>query len=55
LLAPVESTGSWDDYRESKLGTIRLEKGRQRAVVRPGGELDGFLFDLKSIRLVPKD
>ena len=54
LLAPVESTGSWDDYRESKLGTIRLEKGKQRAVVRSTGELDGFLFDLKSIRLVPK-
>ena len=54
LVAPINGTGNWDDYRESKLGTIRLEKGKQRAVVRSTGELDGFLFDLKSIRLVPK-
>jgi putative heme-binding domain-containing protein len=54
LLAPVSGTGTWDDYRERNLGTIRLEKGRQRAVIRPAGELDSFLFDLKSIRLVPK-
>jgi putative heme-binding domain-containing protein len=55
LLAPVSGTDTWDDYRERNLGSIRLEKGRQRAVIRPAGELDGFLFDLKSIRLVPKD
>ena len=54
LLAPVNGTGTWDDYRERNLGSIRLEKGRQRAVIRPAGELDSFLFDLKSIRLVPK-
>ena len=54
LLAPVSGTGTWDDYRERNLGTIRLEKGRQRAVIRPAGEWDSFLFDLKSIRLVPK-
>ena len=54
LLAPVEGTGTWDDYREGSLGTIRLEHGRQRAVVRSAGELDSFLIDLKSIRLVPK-
>jgi hypothetical protein len=54
LLAPIEGTGTWDNYRESRLGTIRLEGGKQRAVVRPAGELDGFLFDLKSIRLVHK-
>jgi len=54
LLAPVEGTGTWDDYHEGSLGKIRLERGRQRAVVRPAGELDSFLIDLKSIRLVPK-
>ena len=54
LLAPVEGTGTWDDYREGSVGKIRLERGRQRAVVRPAGELDSFLIDLKSIRLVPK-
>ena len=54
LLAPVEGTGTWNDYREDSLGTIRLERGRQRAVVRSAGELDSFLIDLKSIRLVPK-
>jgi len=55
LLAPVEGTGTWDDYREVSLGTIRLDEGKQRAVVRPAGKLDSFLFDLKSIRLVPKN
>ncbi len=55
LVTPIESTGTWDDYRESSLGTIRLELGQHRAVIRPAAELDGFLFDLKSIRLVPKD
>ncbi len=55
LVAPIDSTGTWDDYQESNLGTIHLEHGQHRAVIRPAGELDGFLFDLKSIRLVPKD
>ncbi|MDP7584279.1 MAG: c-type cytochrome, partial [Verrucomicrobiota bacterium] len=54
LLAPVEGTGTWDDYREGSLGTIRLERGKQRAVIQPAGKLDSFLIDLKSVRLVPK-
>lgn len=49
----VAGTGTWDTYRQVKIGAMRLEAGPQRLVVRPGGPLSGALMDLRSVRLVP--
>ena len=53
LTARVESTGNWETYREAKIGTIHLPEGSQRFEIRASGSLNGFLLDLKSVRLVP--
>lgn len=49
----VKSTASWDDYRQAKIGAVRLKQGRQRVTFRSGGALNGFLVDLRAICLVP--
>ncbi len=53
LTARVESTGNWATYREAKIGTIHLPEGSQRFEIRASDSLNGFLLDLKSVRLVP--
>jgi hypothetical protein len=51
----VISTGSWDAYRQEKIGEIRLGEGvsqltfRAKAEITPGK----YLIDLKGIRLEP--
>jgi putative heme-binding domain-containing protein len=51
----VASTGSWDVYRQEKLGEIRVEPGLHRLVVRSGGPIrkGSYLIDLKAVRLQP--
>jgi len=51
--AKVQSTGSWDTYREASAGRITLPQGSQRFEVRSMAKLNGFLLDLKSVRLIP--
>ena len=54
LTHKVASTGSWDTYREGRVGTLTLAAGEQQVVLRPAGRVSGALLDLKSIRLVPE-
>jgi putative membrane-bound dehydrogenase-like protein len=49
----VESTGSWDQYRETTAGALTLEPGRHRLEIRPDGPVRGALMDLRAIRLRP--
>jgi len=50
----TESTITWANYLQKKIGTIRLPQGVQRFTMRPGPEgLRGALFDLRAIYLVP--
>lgn len=50
----VEKSGSWETFKEKRIGTVRLEKGRQRLTFRPAEEFEsGALLDLRKIRLVP--
>ena len=49
----VPGTGNWDSYRQLTLGRATLKPGRYQAVLRPAGKLDGFLMDLKSVRITP--
>jgi putative membrane-bound dehydrogenase-like protein len=53
LTGKVAGTGSWDDYRQTKVGEIALAAGRQRLVFRSLGKIEhGALIDLKSVKLL---
>jgi len=49
----VTSTGNWDSYRQATVGVIKLKPGKQQVVLRPTGKLNGYLMDLKSVRITP--
>jgi putative heme-binding domain-containing protein len=53
LTGRVQGTGTWDKYRQVKVGTIRLRAGRQQLTVHSAGRIRGVLIDLRSIKLVP--
>jgi putative heme-binding domain-containing protein len=59
LNGKVESTGSWEEYRQAKVGTIALQAGRQELALRAVGRIRstridrGSLINLKAIRVVP--
>jgi putative membrane-bound dehydrogenase-like protein len=53
LTVKVAGTGNWDTYKYAKVGDITLEAGRQTLVVRPQGQLQGAMIDLKGLKLVP--
>ncbi|MSR57503.1 MAG: c-type cytochrome [Planctomycetaceae bacterium] len=50
----VAGTGGWSTYRQQRIGTLRLAAGTHRLTLAPDGErLNGALFDLRGIHLVP--
>jgi hypothetical protein len=49
----VGSTGSWDTYRQAKVGEIVLAEGQQRVTFRSADRIFHPLIDLKSVKLVP--
>jgi putative membrane-bound dehydrogenase-like protein len=53
LTGKVEGTGTWDDYRLVRVGTLLLGAGKQQVVMRPAGKINVAMIDLRSIRLVP--
>src|SRR5262249_20755469 len=53
LTGSVTSTGSWDTYRQAKVGEILLPAGQQRLTFRSAGRIFSALIDLKSVKLVP--
>ncbi|MBT4865420.1 MAG: hypothetical protein HON53_09910, partial [Planctomycetaceae bacterium] len=45
-------TGTWDNYRTTRVGEIQLSAGRQRITMRAAGRIrSGAMLDLKSVRL----
>jgi putative heme-binding domain-containing protein len=54
LAGKIEGTGSWDTYKQVKLGTIDLRAGPQNLSFRSQGKIQGALLDLRSIKLVPE-
>ena len=52
LQGRVGSTGTWDDYRQIKLGEIKLPTGTTRLSFKAQGQPRGFLIDLREICLV---
>lgn len=53
LKSSVTSTGSWDQYRKVKMGTIQLVKGEGSVQFGPAGNIQGWLLDLRSVTLRP--
>jgi putative membrane-bound dehydrogenase-like protein len=53
LTGTVASTGSWDVYKQGKVGEILLPAGQQRLTFRSAGRIFNALIDLKSIKLTP--
>jgi putative membrane-bound dehydrogenase-like protein len=51
LTHQVRSTASWDLYRQTKIGVLRLPAGRHDVIVRPEGTINGALIDLRAIEL----
>ena len=49
----VTATGTWDDYRQTKLGTVALPQGQLRAAFRAAGKPSNCLIDLRELCLVP--
>ncbi|HKB37249.1 MAG TPA: hypothetical protein VKD72_12405, partial [Gemmataceae bacterium] len=53
LTGTVASTGTWETYRQTKIGEVMLKAGRQRIVFRSEGRITGgALIDLRGLRLV---
>jgi hypothetical protein len=50
----IESSGSWDNYRQAKIGTIELPAGTFQLSAQAAQPLKGYLMDLKEITLTPE-
>ena len=53
LTGNVESTGSWNTYREIEIGKVQLTKGAAELTLRSIGDIHDELMRLRSIRLTP--
>jgi putative heme-binding domain-containing protein len=53
LKAKAESTGSWDVYKQTRFGEVKLPAGRVRLTMRAEGRIRGALPDLRAVRLAP--
>lgn len=55
LTGTVVTTGTWDDYKQEKIGILDLREGRQRITFRSEGAIrKGALIDLRSLKLTPQ-
>ena len=55
LVHAVNSTGTWDQYQSVHIGTVELDEGEHRAIVQAVTPISGFVIDLKSLKLTPKE
>ena len=52
----VAKTGSWENYKSTKIGHIRLSAGQQLMVFKPDSEFtEGALLDFREVKLVPNE
>jgi len=52
LNGTVRSTGGWDRYQLIRIGRVSIREGASELVIRPAGELQSALMDLRAIHLV---
>ena len=53
LTGKIVGTGTWDDYRTTTLGRVRLLAKRNRVLIEPVGDPNNCLMDLRELVLVP--
>ncbi|HEY2589881.1 MAG TPA: PVC-type heme-binding CxxCH protein [Tepidisphaeraceae bacterium] len=53
LTGRIEATGSWDNYRQVKVGQIQADPGEARITFRAAGPISNYLCDLRGLELVP--
>jgi len=53
LTGKLPSTGGWENYRCETFGTLQLESGRRRIILRADGPVKTELSDLRVVRLMP--
>lgn len=54
IAGTVEKSGSWETFKEKRIGTVRLAKGRHTLTFRPAEEFEkGALLDLRTVKLTP--
>jgi putative membrane-bound dehydrogenase-like protein len=54
LTGKVAGTGTWDVYKQARVGTLALEAGERQITLRAEGKIKYALIDLRSVRLVPE-
>ncbi len=55
LSGEVRSTGSWDNYDSTKIGTVLLPAETVQVTLSSEGPIEGFLFDVRTIVLWPEE
>ncbi len=55
LINTIRTTGGFEHFHWAKYGSIQLEQGTQRIVMRALGPVKGELADIKTVRLVPAE
>jgi putative membrane-bound dehydrogenase-like protein len=54
LTGTVRRTGNWSNFKQEKIGTVKLAAGTHRLKLQPTGErINGALMDLRGVHLVP--
>jgi hypothetical protein len=55
LTGIVDKSGSWETYKTKYVGTINLEKGKQKLIFRSNTKFDkGAILDLRGLKLEKK-
>ena len=55
LKGTVERSGSWEEFRTIKIGTLKLKKGTYKASFKPKEKsFRGGLLDFREIKLIPR-
>lgn len=52
LTSKAASTGSDNNYEMTKVGTLQAQTGAQRVVLRPKGQFNGLLMNVRKVKLV---
>jgi putative heme-binding domain-containing protein len=53
VTARIDATSNWEEYKQAKIGELKLKEGEQRLTVRAAGPFKGYLMDLRGVKLVP--
>ena len=56
IKSKVETTGSWEVFKEKQIGEIKLKKGKVKLIIRPDKKVKkGGYFDVRKLTLILQD